>query len=124
MKIKNEIDLKFKGHFWIDEFNDLQKRANKRKEELNKELSKKDGEQEDILHYLEFKKCDAIITSKLVKKLKEVRKERRLIKEELEAVQRITQGINERKEKNRNYKFRTNVIMEVLEGYINNNGDE
>lgn len=119
MKIKNEMGLDFRGHFWLSEFNDLQKRANKRKEELCKELSKKDGEQEDILHYLEFKKCDAIITSKLVKKLKEVRKERRLIKEELEAVQRITQGINERKEKNKNYKFRTNVVMEILEGYIN-----
>lgn len=124
MKIKNEMSLDFRGHFWLSEFNDLQKRATKRKEELCKELSKKDGEQEDILHYLEFKKCDAIITSKLVKKLKEVRKERRLIKEELEAVQRITQGINERKEKNKNYKFRTNVVMEILEGYINNNGDE
>lgn len=119
MKIKNEMGLDFRGHFWLSEFNDLQKRATKRKEELCKELSKKDGEQEDILHYLEFKKCDAIITSKLVKKLKEVRKERRLIKEELEAVQRITQGINERKEKNKNYKFRTNVVMEILEGYIN-----
>lgn len=119
MKIKNEMSLDFRGHFWLSEFNDLQKRATKRKEELCKELSKKDGEQEDILHYLEFKKCDAIITSKLVKKLKEVRKERRLIKEELEAVQRITQGINERKEKSKDYKFRTNVVMEILEGYIN-----
>ena len=119
MKIKNEMSLDFRGHFWLSEFNDLQKRATKRKEELCKELSKKDGEQEDILHYLEFKKCDAVITSKLVKKLKKVRKERRLIKEELEAVQRITQGINERKEKNKNYKFRTNVVMEILEGYIN-----
>ena len=119
MKIKNEIELNFKGRTWLNEFNDLQKRATKRKEELCKELSKKDGEQEDILHYLEFKKCDAIITSKLVKKLKEVRKERRLIKEELEAVQRITQGINERKEKNKQYKFRTNIITEILEGYIN-----
>lgn len=119
MKIKNEMRLDFRGHFWLSEFNDLQKRATNRKEELCKELSKKDGEQEDILHYLEFKKCDAIIASKLVKKLKEVRKERRLIKEELEAVQRITQGINERKEKNKDYKFRTNVVMEILEGYIN-----
>lgn len=119
MKIKNEMSLDFRGHFWLSEFNDLQKRATKRKEELNKELSKKDGEQEDILHYLEFKKCNAIITSKLVKKLKEVRKERRLIKEELEAIQRITQGINERKEKSKDYKFRTNVVMEILEGYIN-----
>lgn len=119
MEIKNEMELDFRGHFWLSEFNDLQKRATNRKEELCKELSKKDGEQEDILHYLEFKKCDAIITSKLVKKLKEVRKERRLIKEELEAVQRITQGINERKEKNKDYKFRTNVVMEILEEYIN-----
>lgn len=119
MKIKNEMRLDFRGHFWLSEFNDLQKRATNRKEELCKELSKKDGEQEDILHYLEFKKCDAIITSKLVKKLKEVRKERRLIKEELEAVQRITQGINERKLKDKEYKFRTNVVMEILEGYIN-----
>lgn len=119
MKIKNEMSLDFRGHFWLSEFNDLQKRAAKRKEELCKELSKKDGEQEDILHYLEFKKCDAVITSKLVKKLKEIRKERRLIKEELEAVQRITQGINERKEKSKDYKFRTNVVMEILEGYIN-----
>lgn len=119
MKIKNEMGLDFRGHFWLSEFNDLQKRANKRKAELNKELSKKDGEQEDILHCLEFKKCNAIITSKLAKKLKEVRKERRLIKEELEAVQRITQGINKRKEKSKDYKFRTNVVMEIIEGYIN-----
>ena len=31
MKIKNEMSLDFRGHFWLSEFNDLQKRATKRK---------------------------------------------------------------------------------------------
>ena len=78
MKIKQELPLQqpLKGKTWIEEYNSLLKKANKRKIEIQSSLSQYDSEQDDILHHLEMIKCDAITSSKLIKALKEIRAKR------------------------------------------------
>lgn len=66
-------------------FQDIDKRLN----ELNKEQSVADIKQDEILHYVENHKLSASQSCKLIKKLKEVRKERRLIKDEIDIVRSL-----------------------------------
>lgn len=70
--------------------------------ELNKELTLKEGEQEDLLHELELGKLNAIEINKTARRLIKTRKERRKIKDNLEIVKTLktlaniyyTKGIN------------------------------
>ena len=121
MTIKQEIERKeeLNGSTWIDEYNHIIKKATKRKEELNKLQSLYDSQQDDILHYLEMMKCDAIKSSKLMKALKEIRAKRRLVKEELGAVNSITSLAKQSKYVNNDtYTYKTNVIVELFEDSI------
>lgn len=105
-----------KGKQWIDEYNNLLIKANSRKQELQNLISLYDLQEQDILHYIEMKKCDAIISSKLMKKLKEVTTERRTSKEEFGALNSITMLSKKSKyQNNETYTFRTNVIVDLLE---------
>ena len=70
-KILQEKEHSCKGAEWILEYNNFLDRVNKRKSELTKLQSEYDLQRQDILHYIEMKKCDAIISAKLMKKLKE-----------------------------------------------------
>ena len=118
MTIKQEIERceELKGKDWIDEYNHIIKKATKRQAELIKLQSLYDSQQDDILHYLEMMKCDAIKSSKLMKALKEIRAKRRLIKEELGAVNSITMLAKQSKYVNNDtYTYKTNVIVELLE---------
>ena len=115
-KILQEKDQDLKGKQWVDEYNNLISRVNKRREELCKLQSQCDSEQDDILHYIEMKKCDAIVSSRLMKKLKEIREQRRVIKEELAALDSISMLSKTSKYKNNTtYVFKTNVIIDLLE---------
>ena len=115
-KILLEKETNLKGKDWIDEYNSLLSKVNERKDELAKIISQYDSEQDDILHYIEMKKCDAIMSAKLMKKLKEVREQRRITKEEFSAVSSISMLAKKRKYKNNpTYVFKTNVIIDLLE---------
>lgn len=115
-KILQEKEQDLKGKQWVDEYNNLISRVNKRKDELCKLQSQCDSEQDDILHYIEMKKCDAITSAKLMKKLKETREQRRVIKEELSALESISMLSKKSKYKNNpTYVFKTNVIIDLLE---------
>ena len=121
MTIKQEIERneELKGKDWIDEYNHIIKRATKRQTELIKLQSLYDSQQDDILHYLEMMKCDAIKSSKLMKALKEIRAKRRLVKEELSAVNSITMLAKQSKYiNNETYVYKTNVVVELLEESI------
>ena len=121
MTIKQEIERneELKGKDWIEEYNRIIKKANKRMEELVKLQSLYDSQQDDILHYLEMMKCDAIKSSKLMKALKEIRAKRRPVKEELGAVNSITSLSKQSKYVNNDtYTYKTNVIVELLEESI------
>ena len=115
-KILLEKETNLKGKDWIDEYNSLLSKVNERKDELAKIISQYDSEQDDILHYIEMKKCDAIMSAKLMKKLKEVREQRRITKEEFSAVSSISMLAKKSKYKNNpTYVFKTNVIIDLLE---------
>lgn len=118
MTIKQEVEYQeeLNGKAWVEEYNHIIKKANKRKEELIKLQSLYDSQQDDILHYLEMMKCDAIKSSRLMKALKEIRAKRRLVKEELGAVNSITSLAKQSKyENNDTYVYKTNVVIELLE---------
>ena len=115
-KILQEKEHSCKGAEWILEYNNFLDKVNKRKSELVKLQSEYDLQRQDILHYIEMKKCDAIISAKLMKKLKEVREKRRAIKEELAALTSIRDSSRKSKYKNKTtYTFKTNVIIDLLE---------
>lgn len=56
------------------------------KKKLAQKLSQHDLYEQDLLHYIEFEKYDAVIGSKILKKLKENRRGRRLVKDELNKI--------------------------------------
>ena len=119
MKIKQELPFQepLKGKYWVDQYNTLIKDVNKRKVEIQSSLSQYDSEQDDILHHLEMIRCDAIISSKLIKALKEIRAKRRIIKEELAALNSISMLAKQSKySNNESYVYKTNIISIVLGG--------
>lgn len=119
-KIKSEVNTNLtKGADWVNEYNSFVKKANERRQELYKKLSECDKQSDDILHYIEMMKCDAIVSSKLMKKLKELRQERRIIKDELHALDSICALSKKSKYKNNEtYEFKTNVVIDLLENII------
>ena len=115
-KLLKEKEQEFKGEEWIKNYNAFLKEVNIRYDELQHKRALYDLQQQDILHYIENKKCDAIISAKLMKKLKEVREKRRAIKEELAALTSIRDSSRKSKYKNKTtYTFKTNVIIDLLE---------
>ena len=99
-KILQEKEHLCKGAEWILEYNNFLDKVNKRKSELAKLQSEYDLQRQDILHYIEMKKCDAIISAKLMKKLKEISEQRRIVKEELQSLNSISDLSKKSKYKN------------------------
>lgn len=66
-------------------FENIDKRLN----ELSKEQSISDIKQDEILHYVENHKLSASQSCKLIKQLKKVREERRLIKDEIDVIRSL-----------------------------------
>ena len=63
--------------------------TDKRLKELREEQSKWDIKQDEILHYIENHKLDAVKGCKLLKTLKQVRNERRIVKNEIDTIQSL-----------------------------------
>jgi len=80
----------------IEEFNKLLQSATSTYVYLNGQISIMDNEQQDILHLIEMSK-DSKERSKLATRLKQLRKERRIIKNKFEYYQLLTPFV----EKNR-----------------------
>ena len=81
--------------FWLDRISDLNglvNEANKRKEDLCKQLSEVEGELSDINHYIEFCNLNASQGYKAYKMVKERRVKRRSIKNELVVVEMILEN--------------------------------
>jgi hypothetical protein len=118
MKIEQEREYvsDLKGKEWVDKYNNLFEDMINRRNELSKLLSNYDLQRQDILHYIEMKKCDAIMSAKLMKKLKEVTCARRVVKEEYCSLNSLTANLKRNKYKNnQEYTFKTNVIIDLLE---------
>lgn len=78
-------------------------------QKLIEELETKQAEQEDLLHEIELSKLNAAEIAKVVKTLKEVRVNRRIIKNDLERVKLIKNFTDKY-----NNKFITNDISMLL----------
>ena len=74
---------------YIEDFNKYVKEIKDKHDKLFEQLSNVDSEQEDVLHFLELTTCDAVTMMKATKRLKEIRKRRREIKDELAAIQKV-----------------------------------
>ncbi len=61
----------------------------KRLKELSNEQSIADTKQDEILHYIENHNLSASQSCKLIKQLKKVRKERRLVKDEIDTIRSL-----------------------------------
>lgn len=100
----------------VVKFNAYLSEIDKRKRELAKKESELDLKQQDILHFLETESYDAVIMVKATKKLKLLRQERRIVKQELSVVQtiydRMKKPIQEQKFVGGIYK--TDVIKDLL----------
>ena len=79
---------------YIEEYNAYLMKIKKKHSELNQKLSAVDLEEQDILHFIEFEKCDAVTMMKLMKKLKDVRTRRREIKDEVDKVNAVNKDNN------------------------------
>ena len=117
MNIKQERErpTELKGKEWIRKYNSLYDEMKDRMKVLDKQLSEYDLQEQDILHYIEMKKCDAIMGAKLMKKLKEITANRRIVKEEHASLNSIID--NKRKctyKPNETYTFKTNVINDLI----------
>ena len=66
-------------------FQDIDKRL----AELNKKQSEWDIKQDELLHYIENHSLDAVKSCKIIKQLKYVRAERRLVKNEIDVIRSL-----------------------------------
>jgi hypothetical protein len=78
-----------------------------------------DIKEQEILHYIEFKKYDAVAGSKLIKLLRTTRQERRVIKDEMEELGSIKKRmenarLNNYKSPSHKYTYNSTVIDKLL----------
>ena len=117
MNIKQERErpTELKGKEWIRKYNNLYDEMKERMKVLDKQLSEYDLQEQDILHYIEMKKCDAIMGARLMKKLKEITADRRIVKDERVSLDSITSNKHRCNYKpNETYTFKTNVINDLI----------
>lgn len=96
--------------------NEFLQKAKVRRRELELEQSKYDLMVTDIVHFLENEDCDAIAMVKAAKLIKEVTRDRRKTKSELEKLSSVmdtmTKGMVKFDQKK--YKYRTTVIDNIF----------
>ncbi len=88
-----------------------------RRNTLCQKLSKIDLKITDVMHYLENEKYDAVVMVKLAKQLKDLRKERRVVKVELEQTQALADVIKTKKLDTfakKDYTYRTDVLKDLV----------
>lgn len=100
----------------VEKYNSYRDDIKNRKKELEAKISHIDLEQQDILHFLENEKCDAVTMSRVTKKLVALRKERREVKDEWFYVNWVWQHIhNKMQERNfTGYNYRTDIMKEFI----------
>ena len=104
---------------YIKEFNDFLEEMNKRQKEISALYSKLDLQRQDLLHFLELEKYDAVTMMKISKKIVDVSKKRREAKyklSELDAIlSRMKSPLKDRKEivKNKS-KYKTDILKDFI----------
>ena len=90
--------------------------AHLRAKELNKKVSEYDLAITDIMHFLEFEKCDAVAMVKAAKKLKDLRAERRLVKiekEQTDCLITTMRNKNLARFEHKTYTYRTTIMDDL-----------
>ena len=108
----------------VELLNNVVQDIKSKKEQLNSQLSEYDLQQQDILHFIENQKLNATQISKLIKMLKQIRSNRRDVKNELARYSalaiKLSNGSNlleckiETKPENEYYEFKTDVLNEYF----------
>ena len=84
---------------------------------LTQKLSKMDLKEQDMLHFLEDGKYDAVVMVKLAKQMRELRKARRVVKVEIEQIQSLMATMNAKKLEafaHKDYTYRTDVLADLV----------
>lgn len=92
-----------------------------RQQELSRQLSDLSNKEQDILHFIENEKYDAVVMVKMAKQLKIVRKQRRELKVEYEQTQSLMSSLTSGKLdsfENKGYTYKTNIIEDRPKGYV------
>lgn len=104
---------------YIKEFNDFLEEMNKRRKEISALYSKLDLQRQDLLHFLELEKYDAVTMMRISKKIIEVSKERREAKYKLaeldSIISRMKSPLKDRQEilKDKS-KYKTDILKEFI----------
>lgn len=101
---------------YVNEYNEYLNRIKERQQELSALLSQVDLEEQDLLHYLEFEKCNAATLAKITKELKNVRIKRRAIKNEFEEIQKVRCRLGKELKVayEKTYTYKTNIADRFL----------
>lgn len=102
----------------IEKYNKFVNEINNKWDTLNTKLSEVDKKETDILHFIELEKYSAPTGAKILKLLKQVRQERRVIKDEWSDVDCVRKKLNNQipvKNVDRIYTYRTNVLKMLKE---------
>jgi hypothetical protein len=92
---------------------------NENLEKLSAKHREYSAKEQDLLHYIEFQKYDAIAASKLVKTLRQVRQEMRVVKDEYDSLYSFktkmdNTGYPNAVKPKKIYSYRSTIIQDVL----------
>lgn len=99
-----------------ESYKDFIKQVKEEHKKSYERLSQCDLAINDALHYLELEKCDAVAMVKIAKMIKELRQERRQVKNGIELTQRIISSIgnpNFLDGGKKRYHYRTKIMDDV-----------
>ena len=100
-------------------YTEFAKEIDKRSKECIESVATCNQIEQDLLHFLENEKCDAVAMVKTAKFLKELRSKRRQIKVELDQVECLLKSVRDkdisRFEKRTDYVYRTDWMDDIRE---------
>lgn len=106
---------------WNEDLKSLILKLRQRKNQLNKEYQVLNDKQQDLLHAIEFERYSASQGAMILKRLKMLRTERRIVSNELEEVKSILERFDENNTINdsllkssKKYTYRTDIISDIL----------
>jgi isocitrate dehydrogenase len=88
----------------------------KRRKELSEQLSQYNNQEQDLLHFLENERYDAVVMVKVAKQLKDNRLSRRAIKVEIDQLNSMSSILTKKnllKFAEKDYEYRTNILSDT-----------
>ncbi len=103
----------------IDQARSLYRNISDQCTELSNKVQMYNNQQNDLLHYIELENYNAATGSKLIKEMKQLRKERRIVKNKQIELLSILNAMEKsrvikNKTANQKYKYRTNIVKQTL----------